>query len=53
VRIGEVGADALFKIVYASKEAVKPQPWNQFVTETKGFACDWSDPAKGGKYKTT
>jgi len=53
VRIGEVGADGLFKIAYESKEAVKPVPWNQFVADTKGFACDWSDPKKGGKYKTT
>ena len=53
VRIGEVGDNGLFKIVYASKEAVKPVPWNQYVAETKGLACDWSDPKKGGKYKTT
>jgi len=53
VRIGEVGDDGLFKIVYSSKEAVKPIPWNQFVADTKGYACDWSDPKKGGKYKTT
>lgn len=51
VRIGEVGDDGLFKIVYETKEAVKPLPWNQYVAETKGYACDWSDPAKGGKYK--
>lgn len=53
VRIGQVGEDALFKIVYATNAAVKPLPWNQFVKETKGYACDWSDPKKGGKYKTT
>jgi len=53
VRIGEVAADGLFKIAYESKEAVKPVPWNQFVADTKGYACDWSDPKKGGKYKTT
>jgi urea transport system substrate-binding protein len=53
VRIGEVGEDGLFKIAFETKEAVKPLPWNQFVTETKGFACDWSDPKKGGKYKMT
>jgi urea transport system substrate-binding protein len=52
VRVGEVADDGLFKIVFETKEAVKPVPWNQFVAETKGFACDWSDPAKGGKYKT-
>lgn len=53
VRIGKVRADGLFDIVYASKEAVKPVPWNQYVAETKGYACDWSDPAKGGKYKAS
>lgn len=51
VRLGEIRDDGLFKIIYETKEAVKPVPWNQFVTDTKGFACDWSDPAKGGKYK--
>lgn len=51
VRIGEVRQDGLFDIVYATPAPVEPIPWNQFVKETKGFACDWSDPAKGGKYK--
>jgi urea transport system substrate-binding protein len=51
VRIGEVGEDGMFKIVYATKEAVAPVPWNQFDPETKGYSCDWSDPTKGGKYK--
>ncbi len=51
VRIGQVRDDGLFNVVYETKDAVKPVPWNQFVAETKGFACDWSDPAKGGKYK--
>ncbi len=53
VRIGEVRKDGLFDIAYATKAAVTPVPWNQYVTETKGFACDWSDPAKGGKYKVS
>lgn len=53
VRIGEVRDDGLFNIVYATEKPVVPVPWNQFVTETKGFSCDWSDPAKGGKFKTT
>jgi urea transport system substrate-binding protein len=53
VRIGEIGADGLFKIVSETKEAVAPVPWNQFVADTKGFACDWSDPAKGGQYKAS
>ncbi|ARV59816.1 urea ABC transporter substrate-binding protein [Nostocales cyanobacterium HT-58-2] len=51
VRIGQVRQDGLFDIVYATPAPVEPVPWNQYVKETKGFACDWSDPAKGGKYK--
>lgn len=51
VRIGEVKEDGQFEVVYATEAAVDPVPWNQFVAETKGFACDWSDPAKGGKFK--
>ncbi|HEY9826065.1 MAG TPA: urea ABC transporter substrate-binding protein [Stenomitos sp.] len=53
VRIGEVAEDGLFKIAYETKAAVKPLPWNQYVADTKGYACDWSDPKKGGKYKMT
>lgn len=51
VRIGEITPDGLFKVVYATDKAVDPIPWNQYVAETKGYACDWSDPKKGGKYK--
>ncbi len=51
VRIGKVREDGLFEIVQATPQPVVPIPWNQYVAETKGFACDWSDPAKGGKFK--
>jgi urea transport system substrate-binding protein len=51
VRIGEVRDDGLFDIVSATDGPVPPVPWNQYVPETKGFACDWTDPEKGGKYK--
>jgi len=52
VRIGEVRDDGLFEIVNATEQAVEPVPWNQYVANTKGFACNWADPSKGGKYKT-
>lgn len=52
VRIGEVRDDGLFDIVFETDGPVDPIPWNQYVPDTKGYACDWSDPAKGGKYKT-
>lgn len=42
VRIGEVRDDGLFEIVFATDAPVDPVPWNQFVAETKGFACDWT-----------
>lgn len=51
VRIGQVRDDGMFEIVNSTDKAIEPIPWNQFVAETKGFACDWSDPIKGGKYK--
>lgn len=51
VRIGEVRADGMFEIVDATNSAINPLPWNQFAQQTKGYACDWSNPGKGGKYK--
>ncbi len=51
VRIGEVKEDGMFEVLWATEGPVDPEPWNQFVPDTKGFACDWSDPAKGEKFK--
>ena len=51
VRIGQVRDDGLFDIVFSTDGPVDPIPWNQYVQETKGYACDWTDPNKGGKYK--
>jgi urea transport system substrate-binding protein len=56
VRIGEVRDDGLFNIVYATEGPVDPVPWNQYVPETKGYACDWTKtdvvaPDTPGKFK--
>lgn len=56
VRIGEVGDDGLFKIVWESKGPVEPIPWNQYVPETKGYTCDWTrtdikEPETPGKFR--
>ncbi|MGB3615918.1 MAG: urea ABC transporter substrate-binding protein [Elainellaceae cyanobacterium] len=51
VRIGQVRDDGLFEIVSSTDGPIDPIPWNQYVPDTKGFACDWSDPEKGGKYE--
>lgn len=52
VRIGEAKADGQFEILWDSKTPVAPITWNQYVPETKGFACDWTlDRPDAGKYK--
>lgn len=51
VRIGEIREDGLFDIVFSTDGPVEPQPWNQFVAETQGLGCDWSDPAKGERFE--
>ncbi|GAB4524874.1 MAG: urea ABC transporter substrate-binding protein [Pleurocapsa sp.] len=51
VRIGQVRDDGLFEIVSSTEGPIDPVPWNQYVPETKGYGCDWTDPNKGGKYK--
>ena len=51
VRIGQVRYDGLFHVVWSTDGPVDPLPWNQFVPQTKGYACDWTDPARGGKYR--
>jgi urea transport system substrate-binding protein len=51
VRIGEIREDGMFDIVWSTDGPIDPLPWNQFVPETKGYGCDWSDSEKGGKYK--
>ena len=52
VLIGEVQGDGMFKLLYKDpKSPVAPQPWNQYVPETKGYSCDWSPGGKGGKFR--
>jgi len=51
VRIGEITSDGQFKIIEESDSPIDPQAWNQFEPSSKGFACDWSDPSKGERYK--
>ena len=51
VLIGEIGADGQFKILESTDGPIAPQAWNQLHPKTKGFACDWTDASKGGKYK--
>jgi urea transport system substrate-binding protein len=55
VRIGEVRDDGLFEIVSETDAPVDPVPWNQYVADTKGFACDWSrtDVDDPGKFQET
>jgi urea transport system substrate-binding protein len=51
VLIGEVQKDGMFKIL-ENKGMVKPVAWNQFVPDTKGYTCDWTQKRPdAGKYK--
>ncbi len=49
-RIAQVRRDGQIAVVYETPEMIAPQPWNQHIQATQGFACDWSDPARGEKY---
>jgi urea transport system substrate-binding protein len=52
VLIGEAEATGQFKILQDSVKAIAPIPWNQFVPETKGFTCDWTqNRPDAGKFK--
>ncbi len=49
-RIGRVGLDGLFEILYTADSPVEPTPWSQSLPTSQGFSCDWSDSSKGGRY---
>ena len=52
VLIGEAMTDGQFKILSDTKTAVAPIPWNQFVPETKGYTCDWTqNRPDAGKFR--
>ncbi|QEY32639.1 urea ABC transporter substrate-binding protein [Synechococcus sp. RSCCF101] len=52
VRIGKVQENGQFEILWDSGEPVPPITWNQFVPETKGYTCDWTqDRPDAGKFK--
>ena len=51
VRIGQIRTDGRYNIVATSDSPVAPQAWNQFEPFSKGHACDWTDPAKGERYR--
>ncbi|MEB3266172.1 MAG: urea ABC transporter substrate-binding protein [Cyanobacteriota bacterium] len=52
VLIGEAMNDGQFKILEDSKKAIPPIPWNQFVPETKGYTCDWTqNRPDAGKFR--
>ncbi len=51
VRIGKITKDGQFEILEETDGPIAPQAWNQIHPESNGFACDWTDESKGGKYK--
>ena len=51
VRVGKALDNSQFEILMTKDSAIAPNPWSQYLPSGKGFACDWSDPEKRGKYK--
>ena len=51
VRIGLIKPEGGFEILEETDGVVYPQAWNQFEPSSKGYACDWTDPSKGERYK--
>ena len=50
--VTEAKDNGQFEILWDSKTPVAPITWNQYVPETKGYACDWTlDRPDAGKYK--
>ena len=50
VRIGQINPAGGFTILEETG-VVTPQAWNQKHPSSKGYACDWTNPLKGEKYK--
>ncbi|MEO1395313.1 MAG: urea ABC transporter substrate-binding protein [Cyanobacteria bacterium J06634_5] len=50
VSIGKLLDNAQVDIL-DTKSAIAPNPWSQYLPNSKGYSCDWSDPDKKGKYK--
>ncbi|KAI8834850.1 periplasmic binding protein domain-containing protein [Chytridium lagenaria] len=40
VRIGRLANHGRFDVVFETKVPVQPQPWNQYIDETRGYICD-------------
>ena len=51
VRIGQITKDGQFAILEETDGPISPQAWNQIHPDSAGYACDWTDASKGGKYK--
>ena len=50
-RIGLARDSGQFEIVSAGDGPIQPEPWNQYLSDGKDFACDHSDSEKGEKYE--
>ena len=51
VRIGQITANAKIDVVASTEGPIDPQAWNQFAPSSRGYACDWTSPHKGEKYR--
>ena len=51
IRIGEIQAGGDFKIIYQSAKSIYPEPWNQYVSYSRGHACDFMEGGQGSFYE--
>ncbi|KAJ3207668.1 hypothetical protein HDU67_007337 [Dinochytrium kinnereticum] len=50
VRIGKLANSGRFDVVFETLVPVQPEPWNQYIDETRGYICDHR-VANGSMYK--
>ena len=50
IRVGKINAEGQFDIAFERANAVSPEPWSSYISETKGGSCDWSDAINKGEF---
>ena len=51
MRIGQIDNLGQFRTIAQATRSIEPEPWNQYLPDSKGYHCDWSDEGQGEKYK--
>merc|ERR1719456_1186666 len=51
MRIGQIDSAGQFKTIAQATHSIEPEPWNQYLDESKGYHCDWSYDGHGEFYQ--